>query len=71
MKKKNLYLIGGNVARECNKAKLVDEMIHLVHIILKGGIRLFDNLGAEPIELQIARAVEAPGVTHLKNAVVK
>jgi hypothetical protein len=33
-----------------------------------GGARLFDGVG--PLELEQVRAVEAPGVTHLKYRVV-
>jgi hypothetical protein len=38
--------------------------------LLGDGARLFDNLGAAEVELEQVRAVEAPGVTHLKYAVV-
>src|SRR2546422_1024116 len=34
------------------------------------GARLFDNLGDAEVELKQVRAVEAPGVTHLKYRVV-
>jgi hypothetical protein len=38
--------------------------------LLGDGARLFDNLGAAEVELEQVRAVEAPGVTHLKYTVV-
>jgi hypothetical protein len=39
-------------------------------VMLWGGARLFENLGAAEVRLEQVRAVEAPGVTHLKYAVV-
>jgi len=35
-------------------------------VLLGGGVRLFDQLGPEQIELEAIRAVESPAVTHLK-----
>ena len=40
-------------------------------VLLGGGARLFDNLGAAGIKLEQVRAVEAPGVTHVKYRVVR
>jgi hypothetical protein len=37
-----------------------------VHIIIDGGARLFDGLGAD-LELEQVRAIEAPRVTHVKH----
>jgi hypothetical protein len=37
--------------------------------VLGDGARLFDNLGGADIGLEQVRAVEAPGVTHLKYRV--
>jgi dihydrofolate reductase len=63
---------GANVAQQYLRASLLDELqIHLVPILLGGGVPLFDDLGAERIELEPTRVVEAPGVTHLKYRVVK
>ena len=71
--KKNVYLMGGaNVVQQCIKAGLVDEMmIHLVPVLLGDGIRLFDNLGGQQIELKQTEVIEAPDVTHLRFRVVK
>jgi dihydrofolate reductase len=50
----------------------IDEMqIHLVPLMLGGGIRLFDQVDPERVELEGTRVVESPGVTHLKYRVVK
>ncbi len=71
--KKHVYLLGGaNVAQQCLRAGLLDEIhIHLVPVLLGAGIRLFDHLGTEPIELELVSGIEAPGVTHLRFRIVK
>jgi dihydrofolate reductase len=70
---KNVYLLGGaSIAQQCIKAGLVDEVtIHLVPILLCGGIRLFENLGQDYIRLEQTEVVRAPGVTHLRFRVHK
>jgi hypothetical protein len=40
-----------------------------VPVLLGGGARLFDDLAGANVELEQVRAVEAPGVTHLKYKV--
>ena len=51
-------------------AGLIDELeLHIVPLVLGGGARLFDGLGPD-LELEQARAVEAPGVTHVKYRIV-
>ncbi len=70
---KNVAIGGGaNVAQQYLKAGLLDEIeIHLVPILLGDGIRLFDRLGAAPIELERTRVIASPDVTHLRFRVVK
>ena len=61
---------GADVARQYLAAGLVDEMeLHVVPVLLGSGERLLDDVG--DLELEQIRAVEAPGVTHLKYRVVK
>jgi dihydrofolate reductase len=61
---------GANVVQQCLTAGLVDEFqIHLVPVLLGGGVRLFDHVTADQIEL--TRVIDSPGVTHLKFQVVK
>jgi len=58
--------------QQCLKAGLLDEIhLDLVPVLLGAGVRLFDHLGAAPIELERTRVVEALGVTHLQFRVVK
>lgn len=63
---------GANTAQQYLKAGLLDEIqIHIAPLFLGGGIRLFDNLDPEQIELEMDRVVESPEVTHLRFRVVK
>ena len=69
---KNVAVSTASIMQQCFKAGLLDEInIDLVPVLLGGGVRLFDHLGTEPIELERTRVVEAPGVTHLTFRVVK
>jgi dihydrofolate reductase len=62
---------GAEVIQEYLAAGLLDELeLHIVPVLLGDGARLFDNLGGAEIELEQVRAVEAPGVTHLKYRVM-
>jgi dihydrofolate reductase len=63
---------GANTIQQFLRAGLVDELqIHLVPMLLGGGIRLLDQVDPEQIELEGTRVIESPGVTHLKYRVVK
>jgi len=63
---------GASVAQQYLKAGLLDELqMHLVPLLLGGGVRLFDRLGPEQPELQSTRVIESPAVTHLRYRVVK
>ena len=70
---KNVGVWGGaNIMRQYLKAHLLDEMhIHLVPILLGGGIRLFEGLDPEGIELRMLNSIQTPGATHLRFEVVK
>ena len=63
---------GASTAQQCLRAGLIDELqIHVAPLLLGGGVRLFDDLGGEGIELEVTRVIESPGVTHLRYRVVK
>jgi dihydrofolate reductase len=65
-------LIGGgaNVVQQHLAAGLVDEFeLHIVPILLRGGERLLENVGN--IQVEQVRAIEAPGVTHIKYRVMR
>ena len=44
---------------------LDDLEISLVPVLLGEGRRLFEHLGADHIELELTRVLDAPGVMHL------
>jgi dihydrofolate reductase len=61
---------GANVIQQYLAAGLVDEFdLHIVPILLGDGERLLANVG--DVKLEQVRAVEAPGVTHIKYRVVR
>ena len=68
---KDVMLYGGaQVVNEYLAAGLLDVLeLHVVPLLLGGGARLFDDVGPA-VKLEQVRAVEAPGVTHLKYAAV-
>jgi dihydrofolate reductase len=70
---KNVGIWGGaNLIRQYLKAGLLDELqIHLIPILLGGGIRLFEELDPVGIELRRKSSIETPGATHLHFEVVR
>jgi dihydrofolate reductase len=62
---------GAQVIQQYLAGGLLDELeLHVVPLWLGDGARLFDNLADADLRLEQVRAVEAPGVTHLKYRVV-
>jgi dihydrofolate reductase len=62
---------GARVVQQYLAAGLLDELeLHVVPVLLGDGARLFDNLSDVKVQLEQVRAVEGPGVTHLKYRVV-
>src|SRR5262245_10050601 len=69
---KDVVLCTASILQQALKAKLVDEIyVDVAPLLLGAGVRLFDNMGAVPIELEYIHAIDAPGVTHLGFRVVK
>jgi dihydrofolate reductase len=69
---KDVFIGGGaQIINEYLAAGLVDVLeLHVVPILLGSGERLFDGVGPN-LKLEQLRAVEAPGVAHLKYRVVR
>ena len=68
---KDVGVGGADVAQQCIKAGLIDEIgLDLVPVLFGKGIRFFDRHGTGQIDLERTRVVEAPGVTHLRFRVV-
>jgi len=70
--KKQVLIVGGaRIIQEYLKAGLLDELrLHLDHVLLGKGLRLFDTIDRN-IELEEISATEGPGVTHFRFCVVK
>ncbi|HEX5689909.1 MAG TPA: dihydrofolate reductase family protein, partial [Roseiflexaceae bacterium] len=59
---KNVSVSSASIMQQCLKLGLMDEIqIDLAPVLLGGGVRLFDNLGPEAIQLERIAALEAPG----------
>lgn len=65
---KNVTIIGGaNVAQQSIKAGLVDQIqIRLIPVLLNEGLRMFDRLGNEYIDLKKIRVRQFPDRTDMK-----
>jgi dihydrofolate reductase len=69
---KDVGVVGASLMQQCIRAGLLDQIhVDLVPVLLGDGVRLFDHLGTEPIELESTRMLEGAGVTPLTFRVVK
>lgn len=67
---KDVLVHGAVTTRLALAAGVLDELqIHLVPVLLGQGRRLFDDMPADHVELELTRAVEGPGVQHLRYRV--
>ena len=67
---RDVLVHGARTAQLALAAGVLDELeIHQIPVLLGQGRRLFDHLGPDHIELELARIVDAPGVTHLRYRV--
>lgn len=69
---KDVSLASASILQQALKAGLVDE-IHLdvVPYLLGAGVRLFENFGTKPVDLELIRTVQGKGVTHTTYRVIK
>lgn len=66
---RNVVVMGANVAQQCLKNGLVDEIIiQTVPVLLGAGTRLFDRLD-RPVELETVRVIASPSVIHQRYRV--
>ena len=69
---RNVGVGAASIAQQCLKAGLLDEIhVDLIPALLGDGVRLFEHLGIEPLDLEIAKVIDAPGVTHITYRIVK
>jgi dihydrofolate reductase len=68
---RDIWLAGGaDAANQYLAAGLVDEIdLSIAPLLLGGGSRLFEGVGIDAVALEQVRAVDAPGVTHIKYGV--
>ena len=63
---------GANTLGQFVEAGLLDELqIHLAPVLLGEGVRLFEGIDPENVELERMRVIDSPRVTHLRYRVVK
>jgi len=65
---KDVVVIGGaDVARQCLRRRLVDEVqIAIAPVLLGNGLRLFEELDDEPIALTLIEVIESPIGTEIR-----
>lgn len=69
---KDVSVMGSAAVQECLRAGLLDEIhLHLIPVVLGGGVRTLDNVGSKLFELECFEVVDAPGVTHLSYRVLR
>ena len=69
---KNVAVGAASLVQQCLRAGLLDEVhVDVVPVLLGDGVRLFDNLGSEPIELERTGLMADPDVTHMTFRVLR
>lgn len=67
---RDVMLHGAATAQACLRAGLLDEMqLAVLPVLLGQGRRLFADLPPERVELDLTRALDGPGVQHLRYRV--
>lgn len=67
---KDIGVAGPNIAQQCLNMGVLDEVrFDLVPVFLGKGIRYFDNIENDKIQLSLLQIVDAPGVTHMRYKV--
>jgi dihydrofolate reductase len=68
---RDVLLHGAEAARACLRAGVLDEMaLSVVPVLLGAGRRLFDDMPPELVELELLRALDGPGMVHLRYRVL-
>ena len=69
---KNVAVGAASIIQQCLRAGLLDVVhVDLVPVLVGEGVRMFDHLGREHIELERTRVIEDPDVTHITFRVVR
>lgn len=68
---RTVQVMGGETVQQVVAAGLVDELqLNLVPLLMGRGVRMFDHLPLDHIELVRTRTIESDRVTHLRFSVV-
>lgn len=70
---KDVTIVGGaNIASQCLNAELVDEIhMDIMPILLVNGLRPFEHIGKQSVELRKIAVMETSVRTHLKFQIIK
>jgi dihydrofolate reductase len=71
---REVNIIGAaSTARQCLRAGLADELhVDIMPVLLGSGLRVFEDLGTETIQLERIKVMELPGGrTHLRFRIIK
>jgi len=69
---KAVRILGADIAQQALRAGLVDEIrLQIAPVLLGRGLRLFDNLGAQALDLFCEGVTLGPAVAHLRYRVVR
>jgi dihydrofolate reductase len=69
---KNVAIMGAGITQELIRLAVIDELhIHMTPVLLGDGLRLFEHLGGEQIELEIVETTPSSKITHFIYRVLK
>jgi dihydrofolate reductase len=70
---KKVGVMGANTAQQCIETRLLDELyVHIAPYLLGDGVRLFQHLGGQSVELKRVNVIDSSsGWTHIFFKVVK
>lgn len=69
---RSVGIAGGKIADSAIRSGVVDEIyLHIVPVLLGGGIKLFDLIGPVPVPLEQSKVVNGSGVLHVRYQVRK
>ncbi|MET0965676.1 MAG: dihydrofolate reductase family protein, partial [Nakamurella sp.] len=70
-KERTVQVMGAETVQQVVAAGLLDEVqINLVPVLLGRGVRMFDQVAADHVELERTRVIEGGSVTHLRFRVI-
>lgn len=68
---KDVGVAGADVGRQLIEAGLADEIyVHLVPVLFGSGIRMFEHLGGDHVQLEIIETIGTRAATHLRYRIL-